>query len=202
MQRLRLTSHLSVRTRSSRFFRFVLPSASVFWLFSLGLAMAHNTTISHGNSTFVLNHGEPSIVGSLPYTGEWFVDGRRILTYVSSPANLIDISPHHHSDGHVSSNQMHVAGQLLGGPARGGLDISGSIVYTLYGSVPGSGVSRLIEFVELTMGPTAEPTSLNLTGFGFKPQGSYEIPDLSGLQVIGTTLAYATKGSFSVGPFD
>jgi len=175
-------------------------------LSSGGLALANPTTITDDNSSFVLSHQPPSIVGTLAFSGEWFVDGRRILTYVSSPANLIDIGGHHHSDSHVNANQLHAQGQLFGGPAMGGPDISGGIVYTVDGGTAGSSISRLVEVVELTLGSgITTPQTFNLTGFGFEPQphggATFEIPDLTGLNITGTTLAFAERGSFSVGPF-
>jgi len=184
--------------------RGALLLASLLCASSPGPATAQ--TISDDNSSFVLGLEPPSVFGQFSFDGEWFVDGRRILTYVSSPANLIDISGHHHADSHVAANQLHAAGQLFGGPARGGPDISGGIVYTVDGGAAGSGVSRLVETVELTLGASiTTPQTFHLTGFGFEPRPhggvTFEIPDLSGLTVTGTTLAFAQGGSFSVGPF-
>src|SRR5687768_8259892 len=105
--------------------------ASLLWASSPGPATAQ--TISDDNSSFVLSLQPPSIVGTFAFTGEWFVDTRRILTYVSSPANLLDVGGHHHADSHVAANQLHAAGQLFGGPALGGPDITGGIVYTVDG---------------------------------------------------------------------
>jgi hypothetical protein len=181
--------------------RFALLSTCLLGLLSPGLATAHPITITEDNSSFVLSHTDPSIVGSLPFTGVWSVDGRDILTYVSSPANLFDIGAHHPADSHVAANQLHAAGTLLGDP-----NISGGIVYTLDGGAADSGISRLVEMIELTLGPgITTPQLFHLSGFGFEPLPhggvTFEIPDLTGLSITGTTLAFATQGSFSVGPF-
>lgn len=173
-------------------------------LCSLGwqLAQAHHVTVTEDNSALTFDHGAADIFGIRANAVDWVVDGRRILTYVSSPANLIDVA-HHHSDAHVSGNAIHAAGQILGGPSAGGLDISGGIVYTLDGAAAASGVSRLTEVVELTLGTSiTSPITLGFTGFGFQPSPhggvTFEMPDLSGLLVTGTTLLFAQTGSFSI----
>jgi len=185
--------------RRSSFGAFNLSTVYFLWLLSGGIANAdQTTTITQGNSSFVLTQTD-TIVGSLPATGEWFVDGRRILVYVSAPANRIDAA-HHHPDGHVRNNQLHVAGKVIG------TEIVGGIVYTLNGGASGTGVSRLTEFVELTLTPgITTPRTVSVAGFGFKPAShgdtTFEIPDLSGLHVTGTTLAYTSRGSAVVPPF-
>lgn len=185
--------------RRSGFCAFTLSTVCFLWLLSGGIANAdQTTTITQGNSSFVLTQTD-SIVGSLPFTGEWFVDGRRILVYVSAPANLIDAA-HHHPDSHVRNNQMHIAGNVIGN------EIVGGIVYTLNGGASGTGVSRLTEFVELRLAPgITTARTISVAGFGFMPAShgdtTFEIPDLSGLRVTGTTLAYTSRGVFAVAPF-
>ena len=201
--RIGLTTN-NVRRRAmnkSSLFRFALPTC-LFLVVGLEFVSADETTITQGNSRFVLTQSDPTSIppGAFASTGEWFVDGRRILTYVSSPGNQIDLT-HHHSDAHVRVNQLHAAGRLstVFGLPDG---ILGGLVYTLNGAAVGSGNSHLTELLELTLDPnTTTSKTLNLVGFGFRPFHSFEIPDLTGLRVTGTTVVIVSQGSFTVPPF-
>ena len=54
----------------------------------------------------------------------------------------------------------------------------------------GSGISRISEKVRI-FNKTGGALSLSLTGLGFKPtQASLEVPDLTGLNITGTTVVF------------
>jgi hypothetical protein len=130
----------------------------------------------------------------LPQTIEWTVDGRRILVYPSSPVNYLDIG-HHHLGAHVAVNQIHAQGphHAYATDAAVG-EVTGGVVYTVTGRTPGSEISIISEKVRIH-NKTAGPLSLSLYGMGFKPlQPSLVVPDLTGLNITGTTVAY-TQGN-------
>jgi hypothetical protein len=161
------------------------------------LALAESLTISDNNSSIKFtrddptsNLGTPSDPVQLARTVEWTVDGRRILVYPSSPANMADIG-HLHFGAHVRANQIHAQGPMLGnatGPINGG--VTGGIVYSLDGGPAGSGMSRISEKVDIHNKTTGDLPVL-LAGLGFKPpQANLEVPDFNGLDVTGTTLIF------------
>jgi len=161
------------------------------------LAQAESLSITDNNSALkfsrddpTANLGTPSDPVQLPRTLEWTVDGRRILVYPSSPANFVDVG-HLHFGAHVRSNQMHAQGPLLGyvtGPIDG--TVTGGIVYSLDGGTAASGTSRISEKVMIHNKAAADVPVL-LAGMGFKPpQAALEVPDLSGLEVTGTTVIF------------
>ena len=151
------------------------------------------------------NTGQPSDPLQLPRKVEWTVDGRRILVYPSSPSSFLDIA-HLHTNAHVGTNQMHAQGPLLGygtGATTG--SVLGGVVYTVSGAATGSGASRITEKVDIHNKTTGD-VPLLLAGFGFKsPQPALEVPDLSGLNLSGTTVVYfqgnAQTNSFTEPPF-
>ena len=169
-------------------------------------------TISNQNSSLTYttdepgaNLGQPNDPVQLPRKVEWTVDGRRILVYPSGPSTFLDIG-HLHSSAHVEANQMHAQGPMIGyGSNAVAGDVVGGVVYTVSGEAAGSGRSRITEKVDIH-NKTTGALSLSLAGFGFKPtQTALEVPDLSGLDLTGTTVVYfqgnATSNSFTEPPF-
>ena len=176
--------------------RVMLLAATVLAL-SPYLAQAAPLTITDDNSSLkftidepTFNLGVPNDPVQLPRTLEWTVDGHRILVYPSSPSTFLDIG-HIHPDAHVAGNQIHAQGPLLGygtGATTG--TVTGGIVYTVDGGTPGNGMSRISEKVDIRNNSSGA-VSLLLTGMGFKPtQASLEVPDLTGVNITGTTLIF------------
>lgn len=170
------------------------------------IALAQST-VTDGNSALRYNLREPFALGTVPSspvqfpgTIEWTVDGRRILVYPSIPGNSTDVE-HIHPAAHVAANQIHVQGPLFGYAASA---VTVGIVYTVTGGSAGSGVSRISEKIDIR-NKSASPVPLNaLTGLGWLPDPSaphnagIELPDLSGLTVTGTTMAF-TQGDMPGG---
>lgn len=163
-----------------------------------GWSMAQTAvTVSDGNSTVMVTRDPPDfLLGTpgdpvqLPRRIEWTVDGRTILVYPSGPWGLVDIG-HFHGDAHVGVNQTHAQGPMLG-YATSGQDgtVTGGAVYTVQGSANGSGVSRLIEKVDIH-NRTQGPLTVSLTGMGFRPtRPGVPVPDYTGLDVTGTTTVF------------
>jgi hypothetical protein len=145
-------------------------------------------TVTRDPPTF--NLGGPSDPVQLPRQIEWVVDGRRIVVYASGPWGFIDIG-HFHIDAHVADQQIHAQGPMLG-HATGVLDggVTGGAVYTVQGGPAGSGISRIVEKVDIH-NKTSASLPVSLTGMGFKPtQASLEVPDYTGLDVSGTTTVF------------
>jgi hypothetical protein len=172
-----------------------------------GLTLADEVTISNNNSTLkvtrddpIYNLNTPGDPVQLVRTLEWSVDGRRILIYPSGPSTFLDIG-HIHSDAHVSTNQIHAQGPLLGYATGAGTGtVLGGIVYTVDGDTAGTLNSRISEKVDI-QNKSGAAVSLLLTGLGFKPtQSNLEVPDYSGLDVVGTTVAYIVNGSITETP--
>lgn len=166
------------------------------------IVQADSLTITDNNSSLKFTRDDPSFfLGNpgdpmqLPRTIEWTVDGRRILVYPSGPSSFLDIS-HLHSAAHVAANQMHAQGPMIGydtGASTG--TVTGGIVYTVEGGKSGSGISRIWEKVDIH-NKTGAAISLSLTGLGFRPtRASLEVPDLNGLTLKGTTVAYIQGNS-------
>ena len=161
------------------------------------VAMADTVTITDANSSLryttdapIFNLSLPNDPIQLPRTLEWTVDGRRILVYPSGPSTLLDIG-HLHFDAHVSTNQMHAQGPLYdhGTNATQGT-ITGGVVYSVDGGTAGSGTSRISEKVDIH-NKTSSAVSLSLAGMGYQsPQASLEVPDLTGLNLTGTTVVF------------
>jgi hypothetical protein len=126
----------------------------------------------------------------LPRKIDWVVDGRSILVYPSGPWGFID-TVHFHSGGHVSAQQIHVMGPMLGyATSTSDGSVKGGAVYTVDGGSPDSGMSRLVEKVDIE-NKTTDSLNVSLTGMGFKPtQPSLPVPDYSGLDVSGTTVVF------------
>jgi hypothetical protein len=121
---------------------------------------------------------------------EWTVDGRVILVYASGPWGFIDVE-HFHVDAHVGAAQLHAQGPMLG-YATGSVEgtVTGGAVYTVDGSLAGSGASRIVEKVDIH-NATGGSITMSLTGMGFKPtQASLPVPDYTGLEVSGTTVVF------------
>ncbi len=184
-------------------------------VFSPGLAQADSMTITdqNANLTFTrddpeFNIGRPSDPTQLPRTIEWTVDGRRILVYPSGSSLLLDIG-HLHPGAHVAANQLHAQGPMLGydtGVSTG--TVTGGIVYTVVGDAPESGTSRISEKVDI-VNKSGKAIALSVTGMGWRPQGggqnALEVPDLTGLNVTGTTTVFfqgnAQAGSIADPPY-
>lgn len=179
-------------------------------LISSSPAQADTITISDGNASLAYtidnagsNLGQPSDPVQLPRKIEWKVDGRRILVYPSGPSTFLDIG-HLHPGAHVNGNQIHAQGPMLGhGSGAMSGKVLGGVVYTVRGGIGKSSV--ITEKLDLH-NKTGKPLSLTLAGFGFKPvQASLEVPDLSGLNLIGTTVVFfqgnAETNSFTEAPF-
>ena len=82
---------------------------------------------------------------------------------------------------------------------------SGGVVYTVNGAAAGSGVSRLTEKLDIH-NQSGNAVTLQLAGLGFKPtQAALEVPDLSGLDLQGTTMVFfygnAQTDSFTTPPY-
>ena len=161
------------------------------------VAMADSVTITDANASLkyttdapIYNLSLPNDPVQFPRTLEWMVDGRRILVYPSAPSNLLDIA-HLHFDAHVSTNQMHAQGPLYDhgtGALQG--TITGGVVYSVNGGSAGSGTSRISEKVDIH-NKTSAAVSLSLAGMGYRsPQASLEVPNLTGLNLTGTTVVF------------
>jgi hypothetical protein len=168
------------------------------------LAQADSLTITDQNSSLkftrddpIYNLGAANDPVQIARTLEWTVDGRQILVYPSGPSTLLDIG-HLHPDQHVTAAQMHAQGPLLDfgtGPMTGG--VTGSIVYTVDGDPPGSRTSLISEKVDIH-NKTSGALSISLTGLGYKPnRAGQTIPDLSGLNITGTTVVYSQGNSMA-----
>jgi len=164
-----------------------------------------NSSLTYTTDEPGANFNQPNDPVQLPRKVEWTVDGRRILVYPSGPSTFLDIG-HLHADAHVAANQMHAQGPMMGhGTGATSGDVVGAVVYTLSGAAAGSGASRITEKVDIH-NKTAGALSLSLAGLGFKPtQAALEVPDLSGLDLSGTTVVFfqgnATTNSFTEPPF-
>lgn len=157
-------------------------------------------TVTDSNSTFTLNISEPFDLGQgndptqLIQTIDWTVEGRRILVYPSGPAGWLDIA-HAHPGAHIAPNQIHIQGPHLGyGTDDFNGTITGGVVYTVNGNPEGTGISRIVEKVDI-INKTSSPLNVPLIGMGWMPTGGVhqqglEIPDLSGLNITGTTIAF------------
>jgi hypothetical protein len=173
----------------------LLLVAMVF-LLSHRLAHAQTLTISDQNSNLTLTRANPGFSGAkdtndnlvqLSEKLEWTVDGRRILVYPGLPSGFIDIG-HWHPGLHVGPNQIHAQGSQFGYTTT---EVTGGTVYTVIGSAPGSGVSRISEKTDI-YNKTGSSITIYLTGMGFKPtQASLEVPDFTGLNVTGTTVVFS-----------
>ncbi|SNT24994.1 Carbohydrate binding module (family 6) [Noviherbaspirillum humi] len=162
-------------------------------------AQAQKVDITDKNAAVRYKLREPFDLSTVPSSPivfpdiiEWTVDGRRIVVYPSIPGNSLDVE-HVHSGLHVGPNQIHVQGPLFGYAAS---DVTGGIVYSLTGGDAGSGSSRLTEKVDIR-NKSSQPVSIDaINGLGWLPDksaphnGSLEIPDLTGLTVTGTTVAF------------
>ncbi len=173
-------------------------------------ARADSITISDGNAQLVYtidnagsNLGQPSDPVQLPRKVEWTVNGRRILVYPSGPSTFLDIG-HLHPGAHVNANQIHAQGPMLGhGTGAMSGNVLGGVVYTVKGGSTGRSV--ITEKLDLH-NRSGSALQLQLAGFGFKPtQAALEVPDLSGLNLVGTTVVYfqgnAQTNSFTEAPF-
>ncbi len=190
--------------------RMLLTTAIAVLFMGATTARADAVTVNDGNSqlTYTIdntgsNLGQPSDPVQLPRKVEWTVDGRRILVYPSGPSTFLDIG-HLHAGAHVNANQIHAQGPMLGyssGAMTG--NVIGGVVYTVKGGAAGRSV--ITEKLDIhNRGSSA--LSLSLAGFGFKPtQPALEVPDLNGLNLVGTTLVYfqgnAQSNSFTEAPF-
>ncbi|MET0964158.1 MAG: hypothetical protein ABWY05_15285 [Noviherbaspirillum sp.] len=176
------------------------------------IAMADSVTITDANSNLkyttdppIYNLSLPNDPIQFPRTLEWTVDGRRILVYPSGPSTLLDIG-HLHFDAHVAANQMHAQGPLYDhgtGSMQG--TITGGVVYSVNGGTAGSGTSRISEKVDIH-NKTSSAVALSLAGMGYRsPQASLEVPDLTGLNLTGTTVVFyqgnLQTGSITDGAF-
>ena len=166
-------------------------------VFVPSVAMADSISITDANSSLkyttdapIYNLSLPNDPVQFPRTLEWTVDGRRILVYPSGPSTFLDIG-HLHGDAHVAANQMHAQGPLYDhgtGVMQG--TITGGVVYSVHGGTAGSGTSRISEKVDIH-NKTSSAVSLSLAGMGYRsPQASLEVPDLTGLNLTGTTVVF------------
>jgi hypothetical protein len=171
-------------------------------------------TIANGNSTLTVslnsdgNLGGASDPVNLPAALVWNVEGRAIMVYPSSPWDFVDVA-HLHADLHVGANQIHAQGPMLGfatGEFSG--NITGGAVYTLNGSVAGSGFSRLTEKVDIHNATNQDITldQIALLGMGFKPvpvDGFNPVPDLTGLHITGTSIVFfqGKTSTYSIADF-
>ncbi|WP_192805158.1 carbohydrate-binding protein [Noviherbaspirillum aerium] len=172
------------------------------------IAQVNTATVTNENSSLAFTRGESSasFPFSLPQRLEWVVDGRRILVYPSNPSVFINVNNHLHGSGHVEPYQLHAQGNVLGYEASSNpKDVSGrvtgAIVYTVNGGAAGSGISRISEKVDI-FNRSGEAIPLTLGGLGWKPTGTgahdrnLEIPDISGLDVTGTTVAFVQGNGY------
>jgi hypothetical protein len=166
-----------------------------------GLAEADSVTVTDQNASLkstrdepIFNVGSPSDPLRLLRTLEWTVDGRRILVYPSGPSTFLDVG-HFHSGAHVTAQQIHAQGPHLGfaiNEATG--TVTGGLVYSLSGDAAGSGRARLSEKLDV-VNKTSNTLTVSLAGLGFRPsQPAREVPDLSGLELKGTTVVF-TQGT-------
>lgn len=186
------------------------PSKGAWWIAAalllspcLAQAQLTNVTVSENNATLRYNLREPFTLPAdpsspivfpvqFPDSIEWTVDGRRILVYPSIPGNSMDVD-HIHPGSHVAANQIHAQGPLFGYAAS---QVTVGIVYTVTGGASGSGESRISEKIDIR-NKSSDPVPLRaLTGLGWLPDRSAphnadtEIPDLTGLNLTGTTMAF------------
>jgi hypothetical protein len=161
----------------------------------LGWAEDRVTVTSNNSSlTFVRNDGDPKLgIPALPGFLEWTVDGRTTLVYPSQPWAWTDVD-HFHSGLHVGKQQIHAQGQIEP-------DVTGGVVYTLEGGIPGSGISILTEKADIRnkkMASDFDPGTapVPVYGFGYAPNppcdvhGCYPIPDLTGLHLEGNSIVF------------
>lgn len=149
------------------------------------LSIAAEFTVSSSNSTLkVTSDTVPGF--HLPRAMEWTVDGRRIVVYPSGPWSFIDVG-HFHPDAHVSTQQTHAQGPMIGYSGT----VTGGAVYTVDGGPNGSGVSRIVEKVDIH-NRTGTNLTVQLAGMGYKPfrEDLFPPPDYSGLSVTGTTMVF------------
>jgi len=149
------------------------------------LGTAADFTVTSNNSTLkVTSDTVPGF--HLPRVMEWTVDGRKILVYPSGPWSFIDVG-HFHTDAHVSVQQIHAQGPMIGYAGT----VTGGAVYTVDGGANGSGVSRIVEKTDIH-NRTGTDLTVQLTGMGYKPprEDLFPPPDYSGLNVTGTTTVF------------
>jgi hypothetical protein len=149
------------------------------------LSLAVDVTVTSNNSSLKVT--SDSVPGfRLPRAMDWTVDGRTILVYPSSPWNFIDVG-HFHPDAHVSAQQIHAQGSMIGFSGA----VTGGAVYTVDGGAAGSGISRIVEKTDIH-NQTGADVSVLLAGMGFKPprEDLFPPPDYSGLDVTGTTTVF------------
>ncbi len=156
------------------------------------LAQSATELVTDENSSLSFTRSATPV--SVPSSLEWIVDGRRILVYPSNPSVYINVFNHVHSAGHVEPNQLHAKGVLVLGAVDP--DVTGGVVYTVDGGSAGSGVSRLYEKVDIFNGGN-NIVSLTLSGLGGRPTDlNLEIPDFTGLDVSGTTIAFVQGNGY------
>lgn len=178
---------------------FVLPRAEA-------LPIIPTDSVSSGSSRLVLKVDDATVFRR-PFSLDLTIDGQNLLVYSSQPTDQLGGFHHLHGGGpgsHIDSNQIHVAGSLVGSPG-----LRGGVAYTLTRT---GLVSRVTEKVDITI--TANAT-INLTGLGANPftlgdvfatrhgftnAAALPSPDLSGWQVSGTTLVFSQTGSLVDGP--
>ena len=183
----------------SSLFSHGITGIAAMLLTGYSFAQAQTVDVTDKNSTLRYNIRAPFALDTVasspvafPGVLEWTVDGRRIVVYQSIPGNSVDVE-HSHPGLHVGPNQIHVQGPLFGYAAT---DVTVGSVYTLTGSDPATGSSRLTEMVNIR-NKSANPVTLNaINGLGWLPDpkaphnGNTEIPDIAGLTVTGSTMAF------------
>ena len=158
---------------------------SMILALSPSLGMAADVTVTSNNSTLKVT--ADTVPGfHLPRVMDWTVDGRKILVYPSSPWNFVDVG-HFHADAHVSAQQTHAQGSMIGYPGT----VTGGAVYTVDGGAAGTGVSRIVEKTDIH-NLSGGDLLVQLAGMGFKPprEDLFPPPDYSGLDVTGTTTVF------------
>lgn len=149
------------------------------------------------NTKLILTLDNPTVV--TPHISflrklEWSVNGRRILVYPGT-SGIFDYSGHQHPDLHVTSTQDHLRGPMWSNP-----DVIGGVVHSIYGDFKG-GPSRLTEKLDVENKSDSD-VAIWLTGMGYKPtQSNLEVPDLSGIDVYGTTVVFYTTTSITEMPY-
>jgi hypothetical protein len=178
--------------------KILVVGAVVMFTPHLAHAISQNSvTITNSNSSlrFTIdkdsyNHGLPNDPVQFPRTLEWVVDGRRILVYPSAPSGWLDIE-HLHPAMHVAGNQMHAQGPFFGygtSPIAG--SVTGGIVYSVHGGMPGSFTSRISEKVRIH-NKSSGNLDVTLIGLGSKSgKATLEVSDFAGLNITGTTVVY------------
>jgi hypothetical protein len=157
-------------------------------------AHAATVTVSDGSASLSFhtddtasNLGTPSDPVRFARTLEWTANGRRILVYPTS--YWLDIE-HMHAGAHVGSHQIHAQGPMFGyasGTSTG--SVMGGVVYSVHGGGCSSRISEKIDIVN----NSGSDFTLQFKAMGYQPDpssphgGSLEVPDLSGLNVSGTT---------------